>query len=54
VGTGSKPCPTVSIILSRELRLDQLTDGTPQAPALQDDHPENEHFFQRQYLNLKL
>jgi len=32
-----------SILLSRELTLDQLIAGAPRAPALQDDRPENEY-----------
>ncbi len=38
------------IILSRELSLNQLTSGAPDAPALQDDRPENEYYVLRQYL----
>jgi spermidine synthase len=40
-----------SIVLGRELTLDQMTSGAPTAPALQDDHPENEYFFLRKYLH---
>jgi spermidine synthase len=39
-----------SIILSRELTLDQMTVGAPDAPALQDDRPENEYYILRQHL----
>jgi len=40
-----------AIVLGRELTLDQMTSGAPTAPALQDDRPENEYFFLRQYLH---
>jgi len=36
-----------SILLSRELTLDQLIAGAPRAPALQDDRPENEYYLLR-------
>ncbi len=37
-------------ILGRELSLDQMTSGAPDAPALQDDRPENEYYVLRQHL----
>jgi spermidine synthase len=39
-----------AIILSRELTLDQMISGAPDAPALQDDRPENEYYVLRQRL----
>ena len=48
-GPASSAAQQFSIILERELSLDQLTSGAPQVPALQDDHPENEYFFLRKY-----
>jgi hypothetical protein len=53
-GPATTAAQQFSIILKRELSLDQLTSGAPQAPPLQDDHPENEYFFLRQYLHMKL
>jgi spermidine synthase len=50
-GPAASAAQQFSIILSRELSLDQLTSPAPWAPALQDDHPENEYFFLRQYLH---
>jgi spermidine synthase len=49
---GPEPTPErlFAIILSRELSLDQMTSGAPDAPALQDDRPENEYYVLRQYL----
>jgi hypothetical protein len=47
-GSATTAAQQFSIILNRELSLDQLTAGAPQAPPLQDDHPENEYFFLRQ------
>jgi spermidine synthase len=40
----------LAIILSRELSLDQMTSRAPDAPALQDDRPENEYYVLRQGL----
>jgi spermidine synthase len=40
----------LAIILSRELSLDQMTSQAPDAPALQDDRPENEYYVLRQNL----
>jgi spermidine synthase len=49
------PAPTAaqqfSIILARELTLDEMISGAPLAPALQDDRPENEYFFLRHYIH---
>jgi spermidine synthase len=53
-GPASSAAGQFSIILGRELSLDQLIARAPQAPALQDNHPENEYFFLRHYLHLKL
>ena len=53
-GPSSSAAQQFSIILGRELSLDQLIAGAPYAPALQDDHPENEYYFLRQYLHLQL
>lgn len=53
-GPATTAAQQFSIILKRELSLHQLTSGAPQAPPLQDDHPENEYFFLRQYLHMKL
>ena len=36
-----------SIVLSRELPLDQLIARAPEVPALQDDRPENEYYLLR-------
>ena len=36
-----------SILLDRELPVDQLIAGAPRAPALQDDRPENEYYLLR-------
>ena len=36
-----------SILLSREIPVDQLIVGAPRAPALQDDRPENEYYLLR-------
>jgi hypothetical protein len=36
-----------SVLLSRELPLDQLIARAPSAPALQDDRPENEYYLLR-------
>jgi len=49
---GPEPTPErqFAIILSRELTLDQMTSGSPDAPALQDDRPENEYYVLRQNL----
>jgi predicted membrane-bound spermidine synthase len=43
-----------AIILGRELALDQMISSAPEAPALQDDHPENEYFFLRRHLHWKI
>jgi spermidine synthase len=50
---GPEPTPErqFAIILSRELTLDQMTSGSPDAPALQDDRPENEYYVLRQHLS---
>ena len=48
-GPASSAAQQFSIVLDRELSLDQLTSRAPQVPALQDDHPENEYFFLRKY-----
>jgi spermidine synthase len=53
-GPASTAAGQFSIILGRELSLDRLIAGAPQAPALQDDHPENEYFFLRHYLHWRL
>ncbi len=43
-----------SIVLGRELALDQMISGAPEAPALHDDRPENEYFFLRRYLHWRV
>ena len=50
-GPATSPAGQFSIILGRELRLEQMISGAPEAPALRDDHPENEYFFLRKYLH---
>jgi spermidine synthase len=40
-----------SILLGRELPLDQLIARAPSVPALQDDRPENEYYLLRRFLN---
>jgi spermidine synthase len=37
-----------AVILGRELPLDQLINGAPEVPALQDDRPENEYYMLRE------
>ena len=41
----------LSVLLSRELPLDQLIARVPGAPALQDDRPENEYYLWRRHLS---
>jgi len=53
-GPAPSPAEQFSIILGRELALDQMISGAPDAPALQDDHPENEYFFLRKYLHWRV
>jgi spermidine synthase len=48
-GPESSAAQQFSIILGRELRPDQITSKAPRAPALQDDHPENEYFLLRYF-----
>ena len=40
-----------SIVLGRELSVQQMIAGAPTAPPLQDDRPQNEYFFLRQYFH---
>jgi spermidine synthase len=49
---GPEPTPEgmFAIVLRQELSLEQMTSGAPQAPALQDDRPENEYYVLRQEL----
>jgi hypothetical protein len=51
-GPASSPAEQFSIILGRELSLEQMIAGAPEAPALQDDRPENEYFLLRKYARL--
>ncbi|MDP9161007.1 MAG: hypothetical protein M3O09_12375, partial [Acidobacteriota bacterium] len=37
-----------AVILGRELSIDQLINGAPKVPALQDDRPENEYYMLRE------
>jgi hypothetical protein len=53
-GPSATAAQQLSIILGRELSLDQMTAGAPLEPALQDDLPANEYFFLRRYLHLNL
>jgi hypothetical protein len=53
-GPASSAAGQFSIILDRELSMDQLMAEAPLAPALQDDHPENEYFFLRRYFHWSL
>ena len=53
-GPASSAAEQFSIILDRELSMDRLTAESPLAPALQDDHPENEYFFLRRYFHWSL
>lgn len=53
-GPAASAAEQFSIILSRELPLEQMTSGAPRAPALQDDRPENEYYFLRRYLHLNI
>jgi predicted membrane-bound spermidine synthase len=53
-GPATSAADQFSIILGRELRLDQMISGAPQAAPLQDDRPENEYFFLRQYMHWKI
>jgi hypothetical protein len=46
----SRPLRPLRGTLKRELSLDQMISVAPQVPALQDDRPQNEYFFLRQYL----
>jgi spermidine synthase len=48
-GPASNAAQQFSIVLDREVSLDRLISGAPNAPALEDDHPENEYFFLRKY-----
>jgi hypothetical protein len=43
--TAASPAQQFSLVSNREFCLDQMIAGAPQAPALQDDHPENESSF---------
>ena len=38
-------------VLSQEIPLEELVEGNPQVPALTDDHPINEYFLLRSWLN---
>ena len=40
-----------SILLSRELPLDQIIARAPRIPALEDDRPENEYYLLRLFIN---
>jgi len=53
-GPATNAAEQFSIILGRELHLDQLIAGAPDAAPLQDDRPENEYFFLRQYMHWKI
>ena len=53
-GPSASAAQQLSIILGRELSLDQVTAGAPLEPALQDNLPANEYFFLRRYLHLNL
>jgi hypothetical protein len=47
VGPESSAEQQFSILLSRELPLDQLIARAPEVTALQDDRPENEYYLLR-------
>jgi spermidine synthase len=53
-GPATRAADQFSIILGRELQLDQLIAGAPQAAPLQDDRPENEYFFLREYMHWQI
>lgn len=53
-GPATTPADQFSIILGRELALDQIISRAPDASTLQDDHPENEYYFLRMYLHWRI
>jgi hypothetical protein len=46
---GPEPTPErqFASVLQRELSIDQMIAQAPDAPALQDDRPENEYYLMR-------
>lgn len=53
-GPATTPADQFSIILGRELALDQIISRAPDASTLEDDHPENEYYFLRMYLHWRI
>ena len=46
---GPEPTPELQFagVLNKEISLEQMIAQAPQAPALQDDRPENEYYLLR-------
>lgn len=52
-GPATNAAEQFSLMLGRELQLDEMIAGAPGAAPLQDDRPENEYFLLRHYVDWK-